>query len=48
VDMIVAILTFHAKHGFFSPMGIELPLTLLAASICLVLAGGGAFSLKRF
>ncbi len=47
VDMLVAILAVHMKHGFFAPMGFEFPLTLLAACICLVLAGGGCWSLKR-
>jgi putative oxidoreductase len=48
IDMMVAIAVVHARHGFFSPGGgMEFPLTLLAASICLVLAGGGAGSLKK-
>jgi putative oxidoreductase len=47
VDMLGVIFFVHAKHGFFNPAGFEFPLTLLAASICLVLAGGGALSLKR-
>jgi putative oxidoreductase len=47
IDMLVAILAVHLKKGFFNPTGIEFPLTLLAAVICLAMAGGGAFSLKR-
>lgn len=47
VDMTVAVFAVHWKHGFFAPMGVEFPLTLLAACICLVLSGGGAFALKK-
>jgi putative oxidoreductase len=47
IDMLVAILVVHIKHGFFNPMGAEFPLTLLAACICLALTGGGAGALKR-
>lgn len=48
IDMIVAILLVHLRHGFFNPGGFEFPLTLLAAATCLVLAGGGSMSLKKF
>jgi len=47
VDMVVAIAVVHARHGFFSPAGYEFPLAMLAASLCLALAGGGAASVKR-
>jgi putative oxidoreductase len=47
IEMAVAVLVVHLKNGFFNPGGIEFPLTLLAAAICLTIAGGGAFSLKR-
>lgn len=47
IDMLVAIFAVHMKHGFFAPMGFEFPFTLLGATICLVLAGGGACSLRR-
>jgi putative oxidoreductase len=47
VDMIVAIITVHMKHGFFVQTGgYEFPLTLLAALICLAISGGGSFSRK--
>jgi putative oxidoreductase len=46
IDMTVAILVVHLKNGFSGPMGFEHPFTLLGACICLVLAGGGALSLK--
>ena len=48
IDMSVAILVVHLKHGFSAQNGgFEFPLTLLAATLCLALAGGGMFSLKR-
>jgi putative oxidoreductase len=47
IDMLVAIFAVHLRHGFFAPMGFEFPLTLLAACVCLVLAGGGCWSIKK-
>ncbi len=45
ITMLVAILTVHMANGFFaSNGGFEYPLTLLAATIFLVLAGPGAMS----
>jgi putative oxidoreductase len=46
IDMMVALFKVHLPHGFFSPSGVELPLTLLAALICLMLAGGGSLSFR--
>jgi putative oxidoreductase len=46
IDMLVAILAYHAKNGFFLPKGIEYPLLLLAANINLILAGAGALSVS--
>jgi len=48
IDMLVAIITVHMKHGFFVPAGIELPFTLLGAVICLAMSGGGSFSRKAW
>ena len=44
IDMLVAILTVHLRNGFFAPEGFEYPLTLLAASLALVLLGSGQAS----
>jgi putative oxidoreductase len=48
IDMLVAILTVHMKHGFFSAsQGVEFPLTLAAGAVCLALAGPGAASIDQ-
>jgi len=43
--MIVAISLVHLKAGFFNPAGIEFPLSLLASTLVLAVAGAGAWSL---
>ncbi len=47
IDMMTAIVLFHAKNGFFVPKGIEFVLMLMTACIALALAGPGAFSIDH-
>ena len=42
IDMLVALITYHVKNGFFMPNGVEYPMLLLVANLNLVLAGAGA------
>src|SRR5687768_16531678 len=46
-DMFGAILLFHARHGFFVPMGIEFPMMLCASALTLVALGAGSLSLDH-
>jgi putative oxidoreductase len=43
-DMLGAILLVHLAGGFFLPAGYEYALTMMAAMICLALAGPGSLS----
>jgi putative oxidoreductase len=45
--MLSAIVGVHWKAGFFAPQGFEFPMTLLAASIALLISGGGAASIDH-
>jgi putative oxidoreductase len=45
--MLVAILKVHLAAGFFNPNGVEFPLMLLAGTVGLALAGGGAFAVDN-
>jgi len=44
INMLVAVLLVHLKAGFFLPNGYEFALTLMAASLALMLTGAGAYS----
>jgi putative oxidoreductase len=46
-EMLVAMLTVHARGGFFVPDGIEYVLTLFAACLALAVLGAGAWSVNR-
>ena len=45
ITMIGAISLVHIHNGFFNPMGVEFPLSLLGATIALAINGGGRFSI---
>lgn len=45
--MLTAVLGVHLRMGFFMPRGLEYAMTLLAASVALVISGGGMASIDR-
>lgn len=47
IDMLGALFLVHLASGFFLPNGYEFVLILLASTLALVVAGGGAFSIDR-
>jgi len=47
INMLVAIVLVHWRHGLTGPGGFEFPLALLAATISLMLTGAQKFSLER-
>jgi putative oxidoreductase len=47
-DMLIAVFVVFIEPSFFRKSGIELPITLLAASIALVMSGPGAAALKVY
>lgn len=46
-SMLVAILQVHLKGGFFLPTGFEYALVMLASTVALAIAGGGACALDN-
>jgi putative oxidoreductase len=47
IDMVVAVVVVHLPAGFFLPRGSEFALTLLGATVTLLLTGPGALALDR-